>query len=742
MPFASAYQSNKNKVRDIRGFAPTKHSFYEHTNNMKARDSSETTLYLQRANGNPVIQGLIGSDTSFDFRNVIIQPKLKISHPDDVYEQEADRTAEQVMSLPSLPSESHAQLSTTSIDERVGRKCSACRIKEKEEEIKMGLQISRKSPTSNNVETSEELAEEINQIRTSNGTPLDTNTRQFMESAFEYDFSAVRLHTDKRSARSAESIYASAYTTGNDIIFSEGMYMPSTADGRRLLSHELAHVIQQGAAGNLVQRPGLARSASMKRSARMNKTQAAGLVQLRFGLPALQRKADIAQAPPDLPCNAFVTEAGHIPGTDVFFGISSSTLPASKKADIAAFVSGWVADGSKDDVQVDGFASVDGPQALNWRLSCERAEVVKAELIVQGVPAAMITTVAHGESDEFSTTTLEPNRRAIITKQTSLEATAAPTPTKPRLEEVPPVPAGGGTKAKGVAGKDSICKDLCGKGKVPLFGLVSKHGGTFAVCSLDQKFDQTKPAARPFLTPGMVLKDIPATDIEFTTNSLVPTWQFQAGVTACLPESVPDDDWDYGFIQSVESLRFNAEYTLDWQASRVVAAPSRDANPSDTEKPWINPPGAVSGPVKFGKHAAMLVDRPGAKFPMFVGVPGIFSGTIPPGMHKTAKVTPCASIRSVGCEGVFNIWLVVKRSGFDELAFLSNTQLSLSQLVKRDMAKDPDDSTAWAIASSGGSMDKMSGGKGPKDPVLETFNANKFLRFLMVFMGKPCPIRL
>jgi hypothetical protein len=53
------------------------------------------------------------------------------------------------------------------------------------------------------------------------------------------------LHTDKESARLARNLNASAFTVGTDIAFAEGYYSPNTLEGRRLLAHELTHVIQQ-----------------------------------------------------------------------------------------------------------------------------------------------------------------------------------------------------------------------------------------------------------------------------------------------------------------------------------------------------------------------------------------------------------------------------------------------------------------------------------------------------------------
>jgi len=68
-----------------------------------------------------------------------------------------------------------------------------------------------------------------------------------MESAFDRDFSHVRLHTDERAATSASDVDARAYTVGRSIVFGPGEYAPGTPSGRALLAHELTHVIQQGA---------------------------------------------------------------------------------------------------------------------------------------------------------------------------------------------------------------------------------------------------------------------------------------------------------------------------------------------------------------------------------------------------------------------------------------------------------------------------------------------------------------
>src|SRR5262249_8518847 len=69
--------------------------------------------------------------------------------------------------------------------------------------------------------------------------------RSFMEPRFGREFGGVRVHTDERAERSAESVDALAYTVGDHIVFGRGQYSPDSDPGRHLLAHELTHVLQQ-----------------------------------------------------------------------------------------------------------------------------------------------------------------------------------------------------------------------------------------------------------------------------------------------------------------------------------------------------------------------------------------------------------------------------------------------------------------------------------------------------------------
>ena len=77
------------------------------------------------------------------------------------------------------------------------------------------------------------------------GQPLEEEARSFMESRFGHDFSRVRVHTDTHAAEAAQAVNALAYTLGCNVVFGAGQYEPHTREGRRLLAHELTHVVQQ-----------------------------------------------------------------------------------------------------------------------------------------------------------------------------------------------------------------------------------------------------------------------------------------------------------------------------------------------------------------------------------------------------------------------------------------------------------------------------------------------------------------
>src|SRR5207248_2024955 len=88
----------------------------------------------------------------------------------------------------------------------------------------------------------------VHEVLATAGEPLETNVRQALQVRLGHDFSQVRIHANDEAARSARSVDARAYTVGRHIVFGAGQYAPHSSDGLGLLTHELVHVAQQGAA--------------------------------------------------------------------------------------------------------------------------------------------------------------------------------------------------------------------------------------------------------------------------------------------------------------------------------------------------------------------------------------------------------------------------------------------------------------------------------------------------------------
>jgi Domain of unknown function (DUF4157) len=86
----------------------------------------------------------------------------------------------------------------------------------------------------------------VNEVLRSSGRPLEPGVRGEMEARFGHDFSRVRVHADARAAQSARAVDAVAYTVGRHVVFDTGRFTPVSLAGKSVLTHELAHVVQQG----------------------------------------------------------------------------------------------------------------------------------------------------------------------------------------------------------------------------------------------------------------------------------------------------------------------------------------------------------------------------------------------------------------------------------------------------------------------------------------------------------------
>ena len=236
----------------------------------------------------------------------MIQAKLKINEPGDPYEQEADRVADAVMRMPenaavsgqvpAIRTNSASFMQRQTIDETLDEEepeelnpflesvptRDAVELGEEEEldpflesvpardAVELGEEeeltpILESVPTGETDEFGEEEEEELIQPKSNTGAapqvtpgiahdihsfkgtgqPLPASERTFFEPRFGRDFSNVRVHTDNQAARTAQAINARAFTFGHNVVFGAGEYSSDTLAGRKLIAHELAHVVQQ-----------------------------------------------------------------------------------------------------------------------------------------------------------------------------------------------------------------------------------------------------------------------------------------------------------------------------------------------------------------------------------------------------------------------------------------------------------------------------------------------------------------
>jgi len=188
---------------------------------------------LQRTHGNAYVQRLVLSRG--------IQAKLTVNQPDDEHEREADRVADTVAQIPN----SQVQRQEEDEDEEIQMKVVGSQptlqrqVDEEEEE-----EIQTKGVGSQAPRISKDLEMRVNAAR-GGGESLSEPVRGFFESRFGHEFGQVRIHADTAAAETAQRINARAYTVGRDIVMGAGQYSPETTEGKRLLAHELTHVIQQ-----------------------------------------------------------------------------------------------------------------------------------------------------------------------------------------------------------------------------------------------------------------------------------------------------------------------------------------------------------------------------------------------------------------------------------------------------------------------------------------------------------------
>jgi outer membrane protein OmpA-like peptidoglycan-associated protein len=346
---------------------------------------------------------------------------LKIGAPDDACEREADTLADRVMRV------ADGTGPVTPVASAVQRTCSAC---EKEREQRLLQPTAEPSSAA----TTATAPASVDAVMRSPGQTLDSDTRAFFEPRFGRDLGGVQVHVDSAAQQSARDASAHAYTVGRDIVFGRGQFAPATFEGRRLLAHELVHVLQQGGdaagssgAGRSVQRSAVEVPASGGETGELPSLEEDTLP---YG-PTSSTIAPEVCPPPEMQCAAApdIPAASH----EFIFPVDSALLNAVQRAEIDGVAAAWHAGGGIGDLRIDGYASAEGACNYNWDLSCRRARAVRDELAApsDGTPGVAISDLfAHGESNAAGST-LPVNRRATIAIRTPPPPTPAPTPAPP-----------------------------------------------------------------------------------------------------------------------------------------------------------------------------------------------------------------------------------------------------------------------------------------------------------------------
>jgi hypothetical protein len=172
---------------------------------------------------------------------VPVQASLKVGKPDDPHEIEADQMAEKVLRMPQ-----HSFTGGGGARPEGNGSNTIQRSEEEGEEVLTKPVKGLQRAGDGSMQTSDSFAARLK--TSAPGSPLAAPVKQNMESAFQADFSGVRIHTGTEAASLSHEIGAQAFAFQHHIYFGENKYQPESESGRFLLAHELTHTVQQGAA--------------------------------------------------------------------------------------------------------------------------------------------------------------------------------------------------------------------------------------------------------------------------------------------------------------------------------------------------------------------------------------------------------------------------------------------------------------------------------------------------------------
>lgn len=196
--------------------------------------------HLQRTHGNRAVQRLVEEST-----RPTIQPKLTVRPSNDRYEREAERVAERVVGQRDPPAETRSGRGEADGGQPASNGIASDR--EGGPVLRTAPSGASGGPDAATVPSTSSSAS--SGARERFGRPLDRSVREEMSAEMGYDFANVRVFTDEPATQMARTMNARAFTYGSDIYFDGDEYDPSSSSGKRLLAHELTHVVQQSGSG-------------------------------------------------------------------------------------------------------------------------------------------------------------------------------------------------------------------------------------------------------------------------------------------------------------------------------------------------------------------------------------------------------------------------------------------------------------------------------------------------------------
>jgi hypothetical protein len=284
----------------------------------------------------------------------VTQQKLRVGSPSDPLEREADALAERMIGegapqpVFSLGSASPVQRSCSAC--APAAPCSSCAKEDR-------AVVQRKE---NGASAPAGVLSDDGLLGLGPGRALDAAARAYFEPRFGRDLGDVRVHTDAASAGAARALGADAFTHGRDIYFAEGRYRPETAEGRRLLAHELVHTVQQGAtaAPPAAAPPAAAPPAAEPPTPAAEPPAPTSIdVSTSSGVPAIQRSYSFGE---------FVSDVG-----DVASGAASAV------GDVASDAAGAAWDAGASALEAGGEVLVEGAAFLVRQVSPELASMIE-----------------------------------------------------------------------------------------------------------------------------------------------------------------------------------------------------------------------------------------------------------------------------------------------------------------------------------------------------------------------------